>query len=247
MNIINIFGWLLYIAVVLYTVSMFAYIWSVARAGGGVTQMGLFQWAFSVTIVIIFGLTDIQKLHILWLAIVGYIISFTPFGRAIGQIVGAITRWVKIGFFIMLAVTLVVFFVLKGVIGILGATMFSIILLVGWFMFNFRAATTGLIKANMRAYFVQRSRGASHEDAMDRVIRSRYPFSQEKQAAVKTTFDSASARVDEKDDLENLIYIIFCLEAGMLPPPHQKFKLLSKINNIYDSMSRQYGKKKWKN
>lgn len=81
----------MYIAVVLYTVSMFAYIWSVARAGGAVTQMGLFQWAFSVTIVIIFGLTDIHKLHILWLAAVGYIISFTPFGRAIGQIVGAIT------------------------------------------------------------------------------------------------------------------------------------------------------------
>lgn len=151
------------------------------------------------------------------------------------------------GFFIMLVVTLVVFFVLKGVIGILGAAVFSVILLGGWFIFNIRAATTGLIKANMRAYFVQRSIGASHEEAMDKVIRSRYPFSQEKQATVKATFDSASARIDEKDDLENLIYIIFCLEAGNLPPPHQKFKLLSKINNIYDSMSRQYGRKKWKN
>lgn len=94
MRIIDILGWLLYIAVVLYAISGVVYIWRAARVGGSVTQMGLFQWALSVTCVVIFGLADIHKLHILWVVPIGYIISFTSIGRSIGAIVGVITAMI---------------------------------------------------------------------------------------------------------------------------------------------------------
>lgn len=87
----KIFGWILYIAVVLYAISGITYIWNASRAGGSVSQMGLFQWALSVIIAVIFGLTDINKLHIIWISLVGFIVSFTPLGLAMGQIVGVIT------------------------------------------------------------------------------------------------------------------------------------------------------------
>ena len=91
MTITYILGWVLYIAVVLFANSGFFHIWGVASGGGSVTKVGLFQWVLSVTCAVMFGLTDIHKLHILWVVPVGYIISLTPIGYGVGRIVGIIT------------------------------------------------------------------------------------------------------------------------------------------------------------
>jgi len=144
------------------------------------------------------------------------------------------------GFFIMLAVTFLVFFLLRNVIGILGAVALSVVFLIGWCWFNIRAGMTGLAKANMRAYFNQRAKGASHEEALDWVIRFRYPFSPEKQAACKDFVDAVlQDSAGEEDDLKWLVYIIFCYEAGR-PPDRIVHKVFRNIDNIYYSMSKRY-------
>lgn len=91
MTIAEIFGWTLYVVVVLYAISGLIYIWRAARSRGSVTQMGLSQWAVSLGCILLFGITDIHKLHLLWVIPVGYFVSFTPFGRAIGRTVGYLT------------------------------------------------------------------------------------------------------------------------------------------------------------
>ena len=144
------------------------------------------------------------------------------------------------GFIVMLAVTLIVFFILKGIIGTLGSIILSSILLAVWFLVNIRAGSTGLIKANMRVYFVQRSRGASHKEALNLVIKSRYPFSQEKQLIVKDIFERTSPKGSEDSDLKALVYTIFSFENGS-PPTHDWIaNILRKIDNVYNSISRQY-------
>ena len=91
MQVVNIIGWILYVLVILHTVSMTIYIWRVRKSGGPVTYMGLFQWAFTLSCTIVFGLFPIDKLHILWAIPVGWIISFTSVGKEIGKIVGIVS------------------------------------------------------------------------------------------------------------------------------------------------------------
>lgn len=85
------FGWVLYVIIILYAISGSIYVWTAARSRGPVTQMGLFQWVFSLGCVLVFGLVAIHKLHLLWVIPLGFLISFTPLGRAIGETVGHLT------------------------------------------------------------------------------------------------------------------------------------------------------------
>lgn len=149
------------------------------------------------------------------------------------------------GFLIMLIVTLASFFILKLIIGTtLEAAIISCAIFIGWFLFNIRAGTTGLIKANMRAYFVPRSKGVSHKEAMERVIESRYPLSQGKQAEVKAMLGSVTSNVgSEEDELKNLVSIILSYESGSPPTLGLTIKILQRIDDVYESMSRQYGLK----
>lgn len=155
------------------------------------------------------------------------------------------------GFFVMIAVGLVVFFILKGIIGTLVAAILSIALLGGWFMLNIRSSTTGLIKANMRSYFLSRTKGATHEEAFEKVIWSRYPFSEEKPAAVKSMFEDykkflaenleGKVQQTDEEELKSLVYFIFCYEQGDPPTSDLKDQIFRIIDDVYDSMSRRYG------
>jgi len=132
------------------------------------------------------------------------------------------------------------FFILHEVIGVAGAATIYAIFLVSWFMLNRRVLTIGLIKSDMRAYFNARSKGANHQEAIDRVIRYRYPFSQEKRSFVKSIFGEISRNGSDEDSLKTLIYIIFCQETGRPPIPDYGDKIILKINDIYDVVSSQY-------
>jgi hypothetical protein len=146
------------------------------------------------------------------------------------------------GYLLMLCAALVLFFILKSFMGIIEAGAISGVFLVGWALFNIRAATHGLVKSNLRAYFVSRSRGAAHEQALEEVIRSRYPFSQNKQEMVKAMFGGvppAESR-GEKGDLSFLVYTIFRYETGRRSTWRQDEKIIHKIDDLYDSMTNEY-------
>ena len=143
------------------------------------------------------------------------------------------------GFFLSLALG---FIIVHEVIGVVGAAISCAIFLVGWFMFNRRALTTGLIESDMRTYFNARSKGANHQEAMDRVIRYRYPFSQQKRSFVKSMSGELSRNGTDEDSLKALIYVIFCQQSGRPPIPDCGGKIILKIDDIYDSISSQYGK-----
>ena len=49
----------------------------------------------------------------------------------------------------------------------------------------------GLIKANIRVYLKARSRGKSHEESLDHVLKTRYPFSKKNQKYVKDVYLAA--------------------------------------------------------
>jgi hypothetical protein len=146
------------------------------------------------------------------------------------------------GYLLMLCCTLVVFFIIKSFWGTIEAATLSGVFLVGWALFNIRAATHGLVKSNLRAYFVSRSRGATREQALAEVIRSRYPFSQNKQEMVKAMFGGippAESR-GEKGDLSFLVYTIFRYETGRRSTERQDEKIIRKIDDLYDSMTNEY-------
>ena len=86
-----IFGWLLYGIVAVYALSGALFIVRAARVGGVITKMGLFRWAVAVACLILFALNPWNKLHLLWVVPSAFILSLTPLGMTVGQIVGVIT------------------------------------------------------------------------------------------------------------------------------------------------------------
>ena len=57
------------------------------------------------------------------------------------------------GFVIMAIVTTIVFFILKIFLPTLWALLFALLFYEAWYRFNYYSGTTGLVKANMFAYF----------------------------------------------------------------------------------------------
>ncbi|HEY5593659.1 MAG TPA: hypothetical protein VIL61_00680 [Nitrospiria bacterium] len=168
-------------------------------------------------------------------------------------------------FIVIPGVCLAIFFGLQHTIGTLGAAGLSTLLFVGWFVFNVRAATTGLVKACMRSYFIQRDRGVGAEEALDGVIQARYRFSKDKQRKVRTMFEdmlnestlsgwserfiwdlSQLAVTDDEikkgknvEPIKLLTYVVFCHDNGT-PPPGTTTKIISQINQVYALMRAQY-------
>jgi hypothetical protein len=135
------------------------------------------------------------------------------------------------------------FFLLYTIIGIEGAAIIFSIFLVGWSMYSKRLLSIGLMKADMHAYFDARSRGLNHHEAISKVIRYRYPFSQNKRSVIKSMFDKiASKRGNEINNLKALIYVMHCHEANKPPTLNCKDKIFLKIDHIYDSIRSRYVK-----
>jgi hypothetical protein len=88
---VGVAGWVVYVVVALFALSGLLGIARAASSGGSVTRMGLCQWALAVAGLIAFGITDWNKLHLLWVMPAGFLISFTPIGLAVGYVVGIIT------------------------------------------------------------------------------------------------------------------------------------------------------------
>lgn len=144
------------------------------------------------------------------------------------------------GLVLMLAVSVVAFLIVRRFIGDLAGGISAGVFFVAWGLFNGRAGKTGLFKANLRVYFRRRSTGASHEEAMARVVQTRYPFSSEKQDAVMHAFSRTPCGETEEDQLKALVYTIYCQERGAAPPDEYKAHLLQILDNVYRSVGRKY-------
>lgn len=146
----------------------------------------------------------------------------------------------KHGVIIMIGASIAIFMILKGAIGIVYSAIVSIFIFILWSVFNYRSATKGLFKSNMFAYFVKRLKGSSHEAALEWVIISRYPYSEEKQNNVRRMFNAMRIGLDEESDIKTLVFVIFCNECGQPPTLHATYKILNKIDKVYESMERKY-------
>ena len=144
-------------------------------------------------------------------------------------------------FAVAIVITLVVSFILGGVIGVSVAVIVSLLVLASWLWFNPRSGNIRLIKAIMNPYFVSRSMGAAHEEALEKVIKSRYPFSKENQAEVRSRFCDISPGDSEKEALKNLVYIMYSYELLMELPPYLRDKVFITIDKVYNSLSSHYG------
>ncbi len=90
-TVLRIVGWVGYGLVALYALSGLFFISRAARTGGSVSYTGLFQWACATVCVALFAATSWSKLHLLWIVPAGFLISHTPLGTAVGNIVGLVT------------------------------------------------------------------------------------------------------------------------------------------------------------
>ncbi len=91
-SLIAVIGWVIYLGIGAWAVSCLFYIWSAARRAGSVTQMGLCQWGMALALLIIFGVKDWNKVHLVWLVPVCLISSFTGPGKTLGYIIGCVTQ-----------------------------------------------------------------------------------------------------------------------------------------------------------
>ena len=140
----------------------------------------------------------------------------------------------------MLIITIIVFFILMAFVGIWIALPLSILLLIAWWLFNYRAGTIGLIKSNLHAYFTARSRGLAEDEALAWVIRSRYPMSEQKRMEVENLLSSKEGPDSEEERVKSLVFVIFCYEQGTPPTFEFTQKILAKIDEVHRSMRRKH-------
>lgn len=144
-------------------------------------------------------------------------------------------------FFIMVFIFLFLFLVLKASIGAFFALIVSGVVFIVIFLFNKYSATTGTIKSNMNVYFLNRSQGKSHNVALYEVVRSRPGINIDDLVMIGGKIDVFFMADTEKEELENLIYLIFCHENGIPPTEKWKKNMYQKMNYIYESLSSKYG------
>lgn len=144
------------------------------------------------------------------------------------------------GFVVMILVILILFFMLQGTMGIMGAALFCGLLVVSWSMLNFRATSTGAFKASIRAYHTARAKGLGHNEALMAVLRSRYPISERKRAKTWYLCQKRPATSDEGQMLKNLVFAIYCNERGTPPSLELTNKILYEIGRVYDSIHAKY-------
>ena len=106
----------------------------------------------------------------------------------------------------------------------------------GWwlwmaFVYDLESLT---IRANINAYFCSRMTGVSHEDSLEGVIASRHPFSNSNQAAVRLAILGSAADASEKDEVQELVFLICQYELGATRSPDATLKRRNVIRKYYE-------------
>lgn len=108
----------------------------------------------------------------------------------------------------------------------------TVLVLVGWFLLNVQAGSTGLIKANLFAYFSGRRRGMSHDEAVANVVITRYT-SEQHRLVIAARLDAMRPFNSDEDEIKELVYIIFEYELGARPSHDWQMKVRSQIALLY--------------
>lgn len=106
----------------------------------------------------------------------------------------------------------------------------------------------GLVKANLSVYFDSIKRGINHEDALMTCLKSRYPFEPNKLREVMIKWHGYKANDTGKDELRDLIYIMYSVETHLdIDDRFRRIKALEifwkfdeKFNELYDSVKAKY-------
>ena len=143
------------------------------------------------------------------------------------------------GILVMLIITVAAFFVLKMFFSTAVSIILAVAFLICWYILNYYSSSTGLIKANLKSYFISRERGLPAEEALKNMAHARYPVSKKNQALVISMYERIIKDTNERDRVRGLVYLIYCHENGD-PPINYSYKVLGKIDKIYDSMCSKY-------
>ena len=118
-----------------------------------------------------------------------------------------------------------------------------------------RKAMMNLIQVNLEGYFGLRKDGVSHEDALMKLVKTRYPFFERgKRNKVMTLWSEAKAsklRIDEtanpseKDELRDLLGYMYIVElrldkADMLTLEAYNLEFSDKFNGLFEVIKAKY-------
>lgn len=156
------------------------------------------------------------------------------------------------GLLAMLICTLILFIILTSFLSIGLSILLAVLFLCGWFLYNIYSGKTGLIKANLNAYFIARARGMNHDDALNFMVDSRYKqFPERKEIVIVDKLDFYKDIDDDSEDdlwdidadkeqLASVILNIQNIETGLYAPYDEKQKLYKLIYDNYDRMYEKF-------
>ncbi len=93
MGVAEVFGWVIYGILALFCISGLIDIFTRGRnPRGNIGSSVLFIWMTGIVCLIVFVITDINKLHLLWVMAVSAFIGMTIIGRVVGMLIGLLFR-----------------------------------------------------------------------------------------------------------------------------------------------------------
>jgi len=112
-------------------------------------------------------------------------------------------------------------------------------------------AMGGLIKANLSVYFDLIKMGLDHENALIRLVKSRYPLEPGKFRKVMTEMpriialnasEERTTLPTKKDELRDLLWTMYCVEVKLdfADTYPLKMELIDKFEDLYDSIKTKY-------
>jgi len=115
-----------------------------------------------------------------------------------------------------------------------------LLLLIFWGISNYRESTLGLLRANIKTYFMARLKGYDHIMAMRRMIESRYwlPFDRATRESLLAQMDKLEEGNDE-GQLKYIVLQVFFHENGV-PPLNLGVKLYNDFDKVYEVMKQKY-------
>jgi len=88
-----VFGWVVYGIIALFCISGLIDIFTRGKnPRGNIGSPVLFIWVLGIVCLIVFAISDINKLHMLWVMATGGIVGMTPIGRVVGIFIGKTLR-----------------------------------------------------------------------------------------------------------------------------------------------------------
>jgi hypothetical protein len=144
------------------------------------------------------------------------------------------------GLVVMFVVSAVIGWVVSSWVGFIGGAIVGVLVFVGWYRLNYTSGTTGLFKANLKSYFSYRRRGLDVSGAIEGMIRSRYPFSRQKQDEALAVIRSIPTLDDEGVAVVQAILGVFCFEQGPPPTDELRRKFTVEIAALYEALAKRH-------